>query len=154
MKGRLAKRRGVKRKYDTAADSVDTRNTVGAIYAAMKRLVYERHACDAVLSEAGFQYQSAPCGATCSILRPIFPLSYRQARRVASASCRPTRSDFLPASFWPKMIVDLSSVLGFLEDHLDVQLSRSTVHNVLHKLGHSSPSCRPPAAATSSTRTK
>ena len=56
MKGRLAKRQGVKRKYDTAADSADTRNTVGAIYAAMKRLGYERHACDAVLSEAGFQY--------------------------------------------------------------------------------------------------
>ena len=35
-------------------------------------------------------------------------------------------------------IVDLSSALGFLEDHLDVQLSRSTVHNVLHKLGFSS----------------
>ena len=44
----------------------------------------------------------------------------------------------MPASFWPKMIVDLSSALGFLEDHLDVQLSRSTVHNVLHKLGFSS----------------
>ena len=28
----------MKRKYDTAADSADTRNTVGAIYAAMKRL--------------------------------------------------------------------------------------------------------------------
>ena len=51
-----AKFAGVKRKYDTAADSADTRNTVGAIYAAMKRLGYERHACDAVLSEAGFQY--------------------------------------------------------------------------------------------------
>ena len=85
MKGRLAKRQGVKRKYDTAADSADTRNTVGAIYAAMKRLGYERHACDTV----DFSTQSAPFGATCSILRPIFLLCYRQARRVASASCRP-----------------------------------------------------------------
>ena len=56
MKGRNAQQQRRKRKYVATRDSPDVRNTVGAIYAAMKRLGYEKDARDTVLSEAGFAY--------------------------------------------------------------------------------------------------
>ncbi len=48
MKGRNSQEQGHKRKYEAANDSPDVRNTVGAIYAAMKRLGYEKDARDTV----------------------------------------------------------------------------------------------------------
>jgi hypothetical protein len=56
MKGRNAQQQDRKRKYAATKDSPDVRNTVGAIYAAMKRLGYEREARDKVLAEAGLAY--------------------------------------------------------------------------------------------------
>jgi hypothetical protein len=54
--GRNAQQQDRKRKYAATKDSPDVRNTVGAIYAAMKRLGYEREARDKVLAEAGLAY--------------------------------------------------------------------------------------------------
>ena len=51
-----AKQRGVKRKYATTDDSPDVRNTVGAFYAAAKKLGYSKQERDTLFSTAGFEY--------------------------------------------------------------------------------------------------
>jgi hypothetical protein len=53
MKGRRVVQKRPKREYAARALSADTRNAVGTLYAAMKRLGWSRSDRDAVLREAG-----------------------------------------------------------------------------------------------------
>jgi len=142
MKGRRAALKRPKTEYAARALSVDTRNTVGALYAAMKRLGWARSERDAVLREAGLGLPRPTLDryvrAVEAAVKPV-PGSGGTGRKAALTSEQERFfAGWILSENDRNEIVTLLAACGFLEATLKLKLAKSTVHKLLHRLGFSS----------------
>jgi transposase len=142
MKGRNTQQEGHKRKYEATNDSPDVRNTVGAIYAAMKRLGYERDAREKVLSEAGFAYPERTMRRYVERIEaddiPVPSPGTAGRKRALTPEEERIFCGWVLAENERNEKVDLSASQAFVEHSLGTKMSKPTVQRMLHRLGFSS----------------
>jgi transposase len=142
MRGRRAPHKRQKLIYKATTHSPDTRNTIGAIYAAMKRLGFERRERVAVLREAGLDLPIPTLDRYVRALEadgvPVAVAGGRGRKPSLTAEQERFFVGWVLHENDRNEIVTLLGSVAFLERTLNLKLSKTTVHDLLHRLGFSS----------------